>query len=592
MYKIIFGSFDRTQVYSYLLLKENSDPKEVEAKINKVFEKHKGSSEYSSKGDVRLCLQPLADIHLQSNREYELSVNGSMNYIYAFSAIALVILFISSINFINLSTARSLKRAKEIGLRKVAGAAKRSLVFQLMGESFLTSFISMIFAVILAMLFLPLVNSILGADFQMSQFYNGYIIMGIVFVAFITGAEAGVYPAFFISSIPTILIIKGHLSTNLKGTRIREVLVTAQFVISIIMLICTFVVADQLDFLINKDLGFKKDQVVCFDINDTESAVESERIKNIIREHPDVLSVSTSLIVPGQNTPSAYFSLQGVNNEDRMLMDFTITDRNFVITYGMNIIKGMDFSEFNENDMNSFIINETAAEMFGGINNVLNKEITLFHPEFSRTGTVVGILQDFHFRTLCDEIGPFVITPFPYTSLLSVKIRPDKTSEVIKYVQVKLAELNQESVNNFFFIDEEFGRSYKTVEKLGTSFRLFAFMTVLVSCIGLIGLTSYTTGRRRKEIGIRKVLGASVTGIYLNLSKGFIKALLIANIIAFPTAFFIMEAWQQDFAYRTDFNLSIYLLAGLIAACFSLVSVSFYTYKAAAANPIDSIKYE
>jgi putative ABC transport system permease protein len=581
--------------YTYLLLSEGFDYRELEAKFPALIEKYMESMLKALGGEIEFFLQPLGSIHLHSNLENEMSPNSSITYIYIFGAVALFILCIACINFMNLATARSSTRAKEVGLRKVVGAERRELIRQFLGESLLYSILSLMIALLFSRLALPLVSSLSGQDLSLNFAHVPWLIPGLVGLALFVGLLAGSYPALFLSAFRPSQVLKGNLKAGSAHSRLRSILVVSQFIISICLIIGTGIILSQIKFMKNKSLGFDKENVIVAEIMDRKVRKSLDSIKAEIEKIPGVLSVSSASLVPGQEPSVQPFIPEGFTEKQSQLMEIFWVDQDYVPTLGMEIVKGRNFSlEFGTDPSSAVIINQTAARRYGWENPV-GKTIRAPSGEIMKwdTYTVVGVVKDFHRTSLHSVIAPQVIGNDPRSfDELVIRINPENSDTTLSLLREKWKEIDPQRPFDFFFLDNLLDSQYGTEERLSDILSAFSVFAIFIACLGLFGMASFAAEQRTKEIGIRKVLGASVPGVVALLSRDFLKLIAVANLIAWPLAYFGMNRWLQNFAYKTGIDVWIFIFTGLIAIGIALATVSYQSIKAALLNPVDAIKYE
>lgn len=592
--------------FTYLVLPEGFDPNVLEEKLPEFFQGYAGPQiyealglqydEFLSAGNVlQYHLQALTDIHLHSNLQFELGTNGNIAYVYIFSAIALVILLIACINFMNLATARSAGRALEVGIRKVMGSNRNQLIRQFLGESMLLSFLSLILAVGLVVVSIPGFNALTDKAISASFLWNPLVLVGLVALALVVGMLAGSYPAFFLSAFRPVLVLKGSLQKGMKSSMLRNGLVVFQFAISIILIAGTFVVYNQLNFVRNKTLGFDKEHVVVIERAQT-LGQQSDAFKDELRTYGNVVNVAGTTTVPGGIFGSTAYNAEGAPPNETHLMSPVWTDYDFVEVLGMTMANGRPFSRDFPSDSASYLINESAARSLGWtVEEAVGKKITQFAntPENFFSGEIVGVIKDFHYASLHQEIGSVAIRlgTFPMPSL-AVRIRPDDIPGTLAYLQETWNKFASDEPFVYAFLDQDFNAQYEQEQRLGQIFTTFAAFAILIACLGLFGLASFTAEQRRKEIGVRKTLGASVGSIIFLLSKEFTKLVAIAFVVAVPVAYFAMNGWLQNFAYSTTMGPGTFALAGLLALAIAWTTVSYQSIKAAVADPVKSLRYE
>ena len=552
---------------------------------------------------IKLELQPLASIHLQSHMEGELEPPGNIAYIRILTAIALFILLIACINFMNLSTARSTHRAKEVGMRKVLGAQRRTLVVQFLGESMLISFISLVLALILVQFFLPVFNSLVVKNLVFNPLQDWFILAGLFAVTVFVGAASGAYPALFLSSFLPIDVFRSRFRAG-RGHRIfRNGLVSFQYIISIVLICCTLVIYSQLRLIKNYNLGFDKDQVAVIQLRG-EARKKSDILKNRILQIPGVLKAAGSSYTPMLDRSETKFSFEGVDEGSEQVLPFLDIDEDYLDTMGMEIVAGRNFSKEFPTDRTAIILNETLCRQLGWTE-PLNKTVFMWDVEetelVEKPYKVIGVVRDFHFETLHEPIRGHLIRfagmPGDESSSseigrIAMKLRTDNIAGILSRIEEEWKAIEPKFPFEYSFLDDSFDRLYRSEQRMGRIFIIFTLLTVLVACLGLFGLASFTTEQRTKEIGIRKVLGASISSVILLLSREFTRWVILANIIAWPVAYFAMHKWLQSFAYRVDLQVWMFLLSGVTALFVSLLTVGSKTVKAAASDPVRSIRYE
>lgn len=576
--------------YTYLLLEDHVDPDAVVLKFPAFFERHMGAILKQFGLSINPYLQPLKDIHLRSNLNGELEENLDITYISIFTAIALFVLMIASINFMNLSTARSANRAQEVGLRKVLGADRKDMIKQFLGESILMSIFAFNLAMVLTVVLFPFFNSISGRDLPVDSLINVKMILSFLLIAILVGFTSGGYPAFFLSSYQPIKVMRGNLKSGTKSSIMRSILVTWQFSISIILIIGASIIFQQISFLKNTPLGFEKEHIISVPLRNQKVEVLRNRLKSI----PGVVQISAVSQIPGLNFSADGFIPEGMNEAQPWAVSYLATDHEFLETMDIKIIEGRSFSrEFQTDEDKAILINEAAVRKLGWEKSV-GKTIALYGgDDRNRSMTVIGVFKDYHYASLREPIEPFFIfiDPYQYNQLL-IRIAPNSISSTIEALRNKWSEFGSSQPFVYSFLDEKLDLLYHSEHRLNRIFQSFTLLAIFVACLGLFGLASFTSEQRTKEIGIRKVLGASVAGIILSLTKDFTRWVLLANIVAWPIAYFVMNRWLQNFAYHVDFNIWLFIGSGIGALIIAFLTVSVQSIKAAIANPVQSLKYE
>lgn len=592
---------------TYLLLRKDADAALLESKFDEILNKyifpqaqeliHISKDNFLKSGNyLHLSLTPLTKIHLFSDRIGELSPNNDVQFVYIFSAVAIFILLIACINFMNLSTARSSNRAREVGVRKVLGTRRRELVQQFLFESVLMSLLSVIIATAIAGLLLPLFNELASKELTLS--FDQHPLLPILLIGFsiVTGLLAGSYPAFYLSAFKPIEVLKGKLGTGFRSSYFRSSMVVFQFFISTFLIIGTIVIYRQLNYIQHKKLGFNKEQVII--IKDTYVLNNELRpFKNELLKQPGIISATISgyLPVPSGRSDNVFFPEGAIDSKKAVSMQNWNVDEDYIKTLGMQISQGRNFSKEFATDSNGIIINESAAKLFG-FSDPIGKTITtlqdLQNPASLQRFNIIGIVKNFHFESLRQNIGALCLLLKPSTSAVSFRIRAGSTEQVIKSIESLWKKMAPGEAFSYSFLNEDFNAMYNAEQKVGKICIAFAILAVFIASLGLLGLATYAAEQRTKEIGIRKVLGASIGNIAGMLSKDFLKLVVIAAVITFPIAWWAMHKWLQDFAYRITINWWVYLVAGLIALLIALLTVSFQTVKAALSNPVQSLRAE
>lgn len=576
---------------TYLLIQENYDIDLLKQQLNPFIDRHldEGRSQRT-----QLVLQPLTAIHLHSHLDSEIEPNSDITYVYIFSVIAFFVLMIAAINFMNLSTARSSHRAKEVGLRKVVGANRSQLIKQFLSESLLTSFAGLAVSLILVKLFLPRFNQFIDRELVLNLSENMALPAALIVVAVFVGIVSGLYPAVFLSSFKPALVLKGTKEQRRRKLSLRTVLVVFQFAISIVLIICVGVVTSQLEYIRNKDLGFDKDQVVILPSNPRISS-QLESVKTQLFENQNIISVSAAKRVPsGRLLDSS--GARVIRGEKSGTIDFMIAllrvDHDYIPTFGMELAAGRNFSkEMPTDTTNAFILNETASREIGWSSpqDAIGREFGYGLQE----GQIIGVVKDFHFESIHHTIAPIVMVLSSHSlNQVAVRISPNDIPGTMAFLQRKWQEFRPNYPFSYYFVDERFDQQYRSENKLLQLFGYFAFLAIFIACLGLFGLALFTAEQSIKEIGIRKVLGASVSSIVFLFSKEFSKWVLLANIIGWPVAYFAMMKWLANFAYRTSLNVWTFILAGALALFIAILTVSYHSLKAAVADPIKALRYE
>jgi putative ABC transport system permease protein len=592
--KEAFENWGSLSLYTYVLLSKGADPVQVEKRLPEMYLQYMEDLSKLENITFEPYLQPLTKIHLHSNLMAEIETNSDIKYVYTFLAIALFILLIACINFMNLSTARSIKRAREVGMRKVVGGYRTQLISQFIGESLILSFIGLVFSLILVEISLPTFNQLLDKELSLQLFRNVNMFLLLIGLAIVVGFIAGSYPAFYLSAFQPIKVLKGTFSEGAKKSPVRNILVIIQFTISIFLIICTGFVFNQLIYLQEKKLGFNHEKMIIIPLRGDRIREKATVFKSEFSNLSFVSAVSTSRFVPGRDMDGSGYVPEGYDENNPVIIFTNVVDHDYIRTMEMTIVEGREFSREFATDSNAVIINETLAKRLEW-DQPLGKKITGFGNSGEFDLHVVGVVKDFHFRSLHDVVEPglmFISSNHPRN--LNIRLQQGNIHEQMNILREKWEEIEFSIPFDYYFLDEDFNRQYKAEQRIGEIFIYFTIIAIVIACLGLFGLASYNAEQKTKEIGIRKALGSSVQRIVFMLSKQFTKWVLIANIIAWPLAWYFMSDWLSNFAYRIDI-LSywwIFILAGLLAIIIAIITVVYQAIKAAITSPVDAIKYE
>ncbi|MGN6638701.1 MAG: ABC transporter permease [Mucilaginibacter sp.] len=581
-------------VHNYLLLRPGTNIKSLESRIAQLEIKNSpvNPGTWAAGGNYfRTKLTPLLAIHLRSNAELELDKGGSIQYVYIFSFIAVIILLIACVNFMNLSTARSSNRAKEVGVRKVLGSARKNLIAQFLTESTFVTLVSAFIAIALAILLLPLFNQVSGKQLGFTPQSLVWLVPSLVAIVLVVGFLAGSYPAFYLSGFQPIQVLKGKLSAGFKNSFLRSSLVVFQFGISIALIICTLVIYNQLNYIHNKSLGFDRDQVLVIK-NTNVLGKQAASLKQELKQMPGVVNATMSLYQPtgDDRMKTGLFPDRQIDVKKDILSEFWSVDEDYINTMGLKLVAGRNFSKDMASDTSAIIVNEAFVEKFGQkdpLNKFIYRDsygVQQFH--------IIGVIKNFNFESLRDKISPLVLVYSPDNGAISVKVKTADLSGLVSRIEDKWKQFSPNQQFTYSFMDQDFDATYRSEQRLGTLFISFSTLAILIACLGLFGLAAYAAEQRTKEIGIRKVLGASVSGIVGMLSMDFIRLVLISILIASPLAWYFMNKWLQDFTYRTEFHWWILAIAGVVAVLIAFVTISFQSIKAALANPVRSLRSE
>jgi putative ABC transport system permease protein len=576
-------SWNRWSYRTYVLLHGQADPVYLENKLVDFLKRN-----YSEDATQTLRLQSVADIHFYTKANFEIEPTADIRNVYLLSAIGFFILLIACFNYMNLSTARATTRAKEIGMRKVIGANRMQLIRQFLGESILFSLIALLFSMILVKLLLPAFRVFIDRKLEAGFIHNGTLMLTLLGLVLFIGLVSGSYPSLVLSSFQPTIVLKG---TQMRGSRssslFRNSLVVSQFAISAALIFCTIVVFNQLHFMRNKELGFVKDYVVTV----PNPARGNETLKDKLRQSAHILDVALSEYLPHDISGASFGEWDGYNPEEKLIVYRNCVDANFLNFYNIPVVLGRGFAEeYSDKEGEVYILNEAAVKAIGW-DDPIGKRFG-FSGEDEK-GVVVGVVKDFHFAPLHLNIEPLALTPnSERIDWLSIKINPQNIPDTLAFIERTWKRHSPGGDFSYTFLDDRLDRMYRTEEKLGKTFSIYTFIALFVACLGLFGLASFTTAQRTKEIGIRKVLGATEWNITLLTTKKIMALVLMANAIACPAAYFAMQHWLQNFAYRVEVGVWIFVLSATLSLAIALLTVSYQTIKAAIANPVDSLRYE
>lgn len=583
--------------FTYVKLKQGVSTSLFDKKLSILFDKYAGAESKAAGFSKTFFAQPLKDIHLHSSLGNEIAANGNITYLYILGSIAAFILLIACINFMNLSTARSEKRAKEVGVRKVMGAEKKGLIAQFLGESFVMCIIALVIALLLAQILLPFFNQLTQKHIHF--FDDPALIYWIVALTLLTGLLAGLYPAFYLSAFKPVTVLKGKIINSFSATTLRRGLVVFQFMVSICLVFGAIVIWQQLNFIKNQQLGFNKNQQLILPLQASYLNNETHytALKNELLKYPDVKSVTSGSAYPGVvNLNDMLFFSEGKSKQDNVDIHLTAVENEYIETLGLQLLSGRKFSKEFTSDSTGIILNEAAVKQLGyNVANAIGKKIYYDLGNFKGELQVVGVIKDFNFESLHTQIQPYGLTTTAFGNrygYVIMNLATDNYAALLKKIEAEWAKLNPSVPFEYSFLDQDFQRNYEKDQLTSDIIVYFTFIAIIIACLGLFGLSAFAAERRSKEIGIRKVLGANVAGITGLLSKDFLKLIMVAFVIASPIAWFSMNKWLQGFAYKIDISWWMFAATGLLAIFIALLTVSFQAIKAALANPVKSLRTE
>ncbi|MDJ1491795.1 ABC transporter permease [Cytophagaceae bacterium DM2B3-1] len=583
--------------YTFIRLQPGSNPQALEKKLTAFINKYAGADMKAAGFKKKQFLEAVSDLHLKSEDNGQMAGKGSISYVYLLTSIAIFTLLIACINFMNLSTARSGKRAAEVGIRKVVGAEKAMLISQFLGESLLLSILGLVIASVLVFLFLPVFNQLASTSIHIEVSQHVFTFFGFIALAIVTGLIAGSYPAFYLASFQPIKVLKGKFTNTLAAVNLRRGLVIFQFSISIILILASLVVWKQMNYLKDQSLGFKQAQQVVIPLRTKTTKSSYEALKTEIQKNSQVVSAAAAGSYPGIfSARDQNFYTDGKTGAESVNVKLNDVDYNFIETLGFKVISGRPFSKNFAADTNSrIVLNEKAVAAFGYTpENVIGKRLHFDWNNEVFDYEIIGVVKDFHYEGLQQSIGRFgfLLDRNQNYNYMVVNVNTSSMESMLQFMETQWKKFNPEEPFEYTFMDQDFQRNYDTEQRMGTIVSYFTFIAIFISCLGLYGLATFTAEQRIKEIGIRKVLGASITNIVQLLSKDFLKLVLIALLIAGPIAWYAMNEWLQKFAYRIEIQWWMFAIAGCMALLIAFLTVSFQAVKAALINPVKSLKTE
>jgi putative ABC transport system permease protein len=601
------GTWLNNNFNTYVLLKPGVDYRSLAAKLPEFMHRHAGPqlqaalhlnfSAFEKVGNrLDLSLTPLKNIHLQSSMLGEFEANGNIAYIYIFSATAMFILLIACVNFMNLSTARSANRAREVGVRKVLGSPRKYLIAQFLTESILVTLVGSIIAVFAAWAFLPLFNQLSGKELTITTQILGWLIPALFIIIIVIGCLAGSYPALFLSGFQPIDVLKGKLASGFKGGALRSFLVIFQFAISIFLIISTLVIYNQLKYIQSKDLGYNRDHILIVK-NVWALGNGADAFKQEVRQVAGVQNATLSNSLPTDNdndNTTSFFKDQVIDQKRAVLSHQWNIDEDYIPTLGIKMIAGRNFSKDMATDSAGVIVNEAFAKLLGYSNPVNQFVYQPANDQLTKMSKyrIIGVMKDFNFKSLRDNVPPLLVNLAPNMGVMSVHINTADIPGLLAQVKNKWKDVSPNQQFNYSFMDQDFDALYRSEQRMGAISIVFTSLAIIIACLGLFGLAAYAAEQRTKEIGIRKVLGANISTIVTMLSKDFIKLVLISIIIATPLAWWAMQKWLQSFAYRQNIQWWVIAVAGFAAIIIAFITISFQSIKAALSNPVNSLRSE
>jgi putative ABC transport system permease protein len=579
--------------YTYLLLPEGYDPQTFYDKFPSIFEKTFGLFAKRINGRVVPKLQPLAEVHFGSDLSADEPV-GNINYVYTFAAVGLFIILLACINYMNMATARSVVRTGEMGIRKVLGFSKAELFRNVMLEAILIAFIAMVIAILFSYVVLELTpfNSWIEKNLSLNFFSNPFLTFGMLAITLLVGVLSGVYPALYIPSVPVVQALKGTFTGDKSGTLLRKGLIVFQFVVSLFVIICTVLMDKQIEFMEDKELGFKKDNVMVIEVKDTTTANHMEAIRTELKKNPNILSAATSYGTPGMGVDGSVMWVERDTAMAQQSMTIIWSGPDYLKTMGIEVVDGRDFNPDSEAEYQmKFLVNETGAKEFGWGDNAVGKKVKYFHGE--NFGQIIGVVKDFNFESLHNKIEPlFIALDHDDGGRIHIRINNEDIKATIDYVEEVWTRFDPNHPFEYTFLDQEFAKQYRADQTQLKLISTLSYICIVVSLLGLVGLSAFTASRKAKEISIRKVLGASTPAIVMLFSKDYFRLILIAFIISVPLSNYIIVEWTSKFAYQMSIQWFYFVLPGVLVLSLGLLTVSAQSLRSARANPVEGLRRE
>lgn len=583
------GSWGNFGVFTYLLFPESFDVKAFETKIQGMYDAHMKTIFEPLKIKIEYILEPITRIHLYSTNAGEPEPTGSVTYVIIFAIVAFFLILIAAMNYMNLATARSASRAREVGLRKVVGSRRGPLVSQFLAESIVLTLVSLVIAVLLLIILLPKFNTLAGKSFDLSIMYSPEVILSVLGVIIIVGIAGGSYPAFFLSGFSPVTVLKGEITQGSSGSLFRKILVIIQFTISVAMIVCTLVVFRQLKFLKTLDQGFNQEDVITLQLNNQDMIRKYPVLKRALLENNEIKFVTSTNTAVGQGSGKVIFSMETDQGMSQRGINFAVVDHDFVDALGIKIISGRDFQQDMPSDtIYGVVVNETLANRMGW-SDPLGKKVQLGDGR-AVNARVIGMMKDYHQTGMYNEIESLMLVYRERNNIIYVKLSGKNSEQALSYIEDKWKEVFPDQPFTYTYLTESFNNQFEADEKRGVIFTLFTILAILIACLGLFGLASYMVEQRTREIGIRKVFGAGEAVIVRLIVREFLILISISVVVALPLAYFIMSNWLENYVYRMKIGIPLLLLAAVLTIVITFLTISYKAYQAAILNPATSIK--
>jgi len=584
------GSWGNFGVFTYLLMPEGVDVDAFETKMQGMYDAHMKTIFEPLHITIEYIMEPIIRIHLYSTNAGEPEPTGSITYVYIFGIIALFLVLIAAMNYMNLATARSAGRAREVGMRKVVGSRRSTLIAQFLSESVVLTIISLILSIILLIILLPKFNMLAGKSFSLSILYSPVVVISFIGVIIVAGIIGGSYPAFFLSRFSPVTVLKGEITKGSAGSLFRKILVVIQFTISVVMIVCTLIVFRQLNYLKTMDQGFNQDNVLTLQLN-RGMVRKYPVLRQALLENENIRYVTSTNTPVGEGSGKVIFNVETDQGMVQRGVNFAVVDHDFIDALGIRMIEGRDFQQDMPSDtLLAVVVNETLANRLGW-QDPIGKKVEL-GDENTLRASVIGMMADYHQTGMYNEIESLMLVYRELGNIIYVKLSGNNTGQTISFIESKWNEVFPDQPFSYTFLKERFNRQFETDEKRGLIFTLFTILAILIACLGLFGLASYMVEQRTKEVGIRKVFGANEGVIIRLISKDFLILVSISIVIALPVAYYFMNNWLQNYVYRTKIGVMLLILAALLTVVITFITISYKAYQAAIMNPASSIRTE
>ncbi len=585
------GNWGNFGVFTYLLLPGGLDVKAFETKIQGMYEAHMKSIFGPLNINIEYILEPIRKIHLYSTNAAEPEPTGSISYVYIFAIVAVFLVLIAAMNYMNLATARSTQRAREVGLRKVVGSRRSLLIMQFLSESVLLTLISLIISIILLLVLLPRFNTLAGKSFDIGILLSPAVLISVFLVIVVSGIIGGSYPAFFLSRFSPVTVLKGEITQGSAGALFRKILVIIQFTISVAMIVCTMVVFRQLNFLKEKDQGFNQENVLSLQLNNQQMINKYPVLKQLLLKNEDIKYVTSTNTPMGEGSGKVIFNMETDQGMAQRGINFAVVDHDFIDALEIKIVEGRDFQlDMPSDTLTGVVVNETLVKRMGW-SDPIGKRAEV-GDESTVRARVIGVMADYHQTGMYNEIESLLLVYRERNNIVYVKLSGNNTEQTLSFIENTWKEVFPDQPYSFTFLKERFNRQFEADEKRGLIFTMFTILAILIACMGLFGLASYMVEQRTKEVGIRKVFGASEGVVVRLISRDFLLLVGISIVIALPVAFYFMSNWLENYVYRTNISIPLLILAALLTIGITFITISYKAYQAAVTNPASSIRTE